>query len=224
MGMLLEDAIKHTKDVFITFLRVYFNNPKNYRNKLPRQISDEHFTNAVFYDSEPEELREFPVVILSAGNGNMVTTGLGDMGREVLDPRTGTVIAYRYEGVYEFSITLDIACRNPLDREVFTDLVAKALRFSLRRYIQNQGIIIKDASYAGETTAEYNSDKIYISQLKFNTWSTWIEDVDLLDPNEFNIQIETAMKMAKGDKEKHTYDSALVDKNVKDNGEQKPPL
>ena len=222
--MLMEDAIKHTKDVFITFLRLYFNNPKNYRNKLPRQISDDHFTHAVFYDSEPEELREFPTVILSAGSGNMVTTGLGDMGREVIDPRTGAIIAYRYVGVYEFSITVDIGCRNPLDREVFTDLVAKALRFSLRRYIQNQGIIIKDASYAGETTIEYNSDKIYISQLRFNTWSTWIEDVDLLDPNEFNIQIQMELENANGEKLSTLYDSARVDKTIQDNGETNNPL
>jgi hypothetical protein len=215
--MLMENAIKHTKDVFITFLRLYFNNPKNYKNKLPRQISDNHFTEAVFYDSEPEELRKFPTVILSATSGNMITSGLGDMCSEVTDPRTGSIIAYRYQGFYEFTVTIDIGCKNPLDREVFTDLITKALRFSLRRYIQNQGIIIKDASYAGETTIDYNSDKIYISQVRFNTWSTWIEDVDLLDPNEFNMKLQFGLE----DIGKKTFESTTVEKNSNRNGENK---
>jgi len=185
----MENAVKHTKDVIIQFLRLYFNNPKNYKKKLPKQISDDHFLEAVFYDSEPEKLREFPATIISGASGNMVTTGIGDMCSEVVDPRTSSIIAYRYSGVYELSLIVDIGCRNPLDREVFTDFVAKALRFSLRRYIQNQGVIIKDVSYAGETTVDYNSDKIYVSQLRISTWSSWVEDVDLLDPDEFNINI-----------------------------------
>lgn len=193
--MLMENAVKHTKDVFITFLRLYFNNPKNYKNKLPTQISDEHFLEASFYDSEPEQLRKWPTVIISASTGNMITSGLGDMCSEIRDPRTGSIIAYRYQGIYEFAITIDIGCRNPLDREVFTDLIAKALRFGLRRFIQNQGVIIKDVSYGGESTIDYNSDKVYVSQLRINTWSTWIEDVDLLDPNEFNVNVDMNLKI-----------------------------
>lgn len=108
---------------------------------------------------------------------------------EIKDVRTGSTIGFRYQGFYEFTLVIDIACRNPLDREVFTDLVAKALRWQLRRFIQNQGIIIKDLSYAGETTLDYNSDKIYVSQLRVNTWSTWVEDVDLLDPDEFTLDM-----------------------------------
>ena len=136
---------------------------------------------------------------------------------EVTDPRTGSIIAYRYQGFYEFTVTIDIGCKNPLDREVFTDLITKALRFSLRRYIQNQGIIIKDASYAGETTIDYNSDKIYISQVRFNTWSTWIEDVDLLDPNEFNMKLQFGLE----DIGKKTFESTTVEKNSNRNGENK---
>ena len=217
--MLMENAIKHTKDVFIQFLRLYFNNPKNYMNKLPSQISDAHFTEASFYDSEPEQLRAFPTVIISASTGNMVTSGLGDMCTEIKDPRTGAIIAYRYQGIYEFALTIDIGCRNPLDREVFTDLVAKALRFSLRRYIQNQGVIVKDLSYAGETTIDYNSDKIYVSQLRINTWSTWIEDVDLLDPNEFNANVDMNLKV--DDKWIEHNHVARDEKNNKKNGENK---
>lgn len=187
--MLMENAIKHTKDVFIQFLRLLFNNKKNYYKKLPPQISEDHYTEAVFYDSEPEVMRQFPCVIITASSGNMITAGLGDMCCEIKDVRTGSTIGFRYQGFYEFTLVIDIACRNPLDREVFTDLVAKALRWQLRRFIQNQGIIIKDLSYAGETTLDYNSDKIYVSQLRVNTWSTWVEDVDLLDPDEFTLDM-----------------------------------
>ncbi len=218
--MLMENALKHTKDVFIQFLRIYLNNPKNYRNKLPQQISDEHFTDCAIYDAEPEELRKFPTIIITAGSGNMVTSGLGDMCSEVIDPRTGSIIAYRYQGIYEFSLTIDIGCKNPLDSEVLTDILAKALRFSLRRYIQNQGVIIKDASYSGQTTIEYNSDKIYVTQLKFNTWSTWIEDVDLLDPDEFNINMSMRVDMGKEGKSDPITFYKEEGKQIQNNGEQ----
>lgn len=216
----MENALKHTKDVFIQFLRIYLNNPKNYRNKLPQQISDEHFTDCAIYDAEPEELRKFPTIIITAGSGNMVTSGLGDMCSEVIDPRTGSIIAYRYQGIYEFSLTIDIGCKNPLDSEVLTDILAKALRFSLRRYIQNQGVIIKDASYSGQTTIEYNSDKIYVTQLKFNTWSTWIEDVDLLDPDEFNINMSMRVDMGKEGKSDPITFYKEEGKQIQNNGEQ----
>lgn len=187
--MLMENAVKHTKDVIILMLRAYFNNSKNYRNKLPRQLASTCFEKAVFYDSEPQQLREFPFAIISNMSGNMVTAGLGDMCSEVLDPRTSTIIAYRYQGFYELTTSIDICCQNPLEREVFTDFIAKAIRFDLRRFIQDNGVLVKDVSYGGETTAEYNSDKIYIAQLKVNSWSNWVEDRQLLDPDEFNIRV-----------------------------------
>lgn len=217
----MENAVKHTKDVLIQFLRLYFNNPKNYKKKLPSQISDNHYTEAVFFDTTPEEMRSFPLVILSSGVGEMITSGLGDMCQEIKDPRTGAIIAYRYEGFYEFNITFDIGCRSTLDREVFTDLLAKALRFSLRRYIQNQGIIIKDVSYAGETIVDYNSDKIFVSQLKVKTWSVWVEDVDLLDEDEFNINMTM---QAKYDNDTETHVVTNGSKDYFTNGENKTPV
>lgn len=217
--MLMENAMKHTKDVLIRFLRLYFNNPKNYKNKLPPQISDEHFKDMPIYDAEPEELRQLPTVIITSGSGNMVTAGLADMCSEILDPRNGSIIAYRYQGFYEFNIVIDIGTRNPLEREVLTDLISKAIRFSLRRFIQNQGIIIKDASYAGETTVQYNSDKIYVSQLRFNTWSCWVEDVDLLDPNEFNINMSMTVEKEDGTSSKPVNVKKWNRGDVQNNGE-----
>ena len=186
--MIVEHAERHIKDVIISFLRLYFRNPKNYMHKLPRQISKDYFAKAVFFDTEPEELREFPLAIITTFSGTMVTAGLSDFCQEIKDPRSGSIIAYRYQGFYEFGVQIDIGCKNTLERETFADLIAKALRFSLRRFIQNQGIIIKNVSYSNESTIDYNSDKIYIASIKLDTWSSWIEDVELLDPNEFSLK------------------------------------
>ena len=199
--MIVEHAERHIKDVLITFLRLYFRNPKNYRHKLPRQIPDNYFAGAEFFDTEPEVLRKFPTVILTTFSGAMVTAGLADFCQEVYDPRTKAVLAYRYQGFYEFGVQIDIGCKNPLEREVFADLIAKALRFALFRFIQNQGIIIKNVSYAGESSIDYNSDKIYIASIRIDTWSSWIEDVKLLDPNEFTIKGDMRYKHGENNSE-----------------------
>jgi hypothetical protein len=186
--MVIEHAERHIKDVIIAFLRLYFRNPKNYRHKLPRQIPEDRFKDAVFYDCEPEQLRKFPTVIVTTFGGSMVTMGLSDFCQSIHDPRDGHTIAWRYQGAYEFTTQIDIGCKTTLEREVFADLLSKALRFSLRRFIQNQGIIIKNVSYSGDSSIEYNSDKIYVASIKIDTWSSWIEDVEMLDPNEFSIR------------------------------------
>ena len=217
--MLMVNALKHTKDVFIHFLRLYLNNPKNYRRLLPQQISDLHFTDCEIYDSEPEELRKFPTIIITASAGQMIKGGIGNsLCNEVKDPRTGSVIALRYQGFYEPSITIDIGCKNPLDSEVLTDIVLKALTFSLSRTFQNQGIEIRGSSYNGQSTIEYNSDKIYISQIKIDTWSTWIEDIDLLDPDEFNMELSMSVKQSNGETSEPIKVKQL--KTTKDNGEE----
>lgn len=216
--MLREDAIRHAKNVFVTFLRLYFENPRHYRNKLPRQISDELFKTTVFTAAEPEELRSLPMVIITAASGNIVTAGLGDMGTEIRDVRTGAVVAYRYEGFYELSFNIDVGCRTPLEREVLADLVAKAIRFDLRRFMQNNGILVKDLSYAGESVVDYNSDKIYTSQLRVNTWSSWVEDRQLLDPDEFDVHI-TMREVNEPEGVSHTVVDETMDRRV-DQGEE----
>lgn len=214
--MLLENAVRHAKDVLITFLRLYFENPKHYRLKLPAQISDELFKGTVFYDAEPEELRSLPAVIITNASGNMVTAGLGDMGSEIRDARTGAVLAYRYQGFYELTFNIDVGCRSPLEREVLADLVAKALRFDLRRFIQNNGVLIKDLSYGGEGAVDYDSDKIYTSQLRLNTWSNWVEDRELLDIDEFDIKV--SMRAAGDSADRSTVVSEGMDR-VLDHGD-----
>ena len=191
--MLMENAARHTKDVIIYMLRQYFRNPKNYKRKLPPNFPEDCFKNIDFYATEPEELRTFPTVILTSSAGQMVTAGLGDMCSEIRDPRTSTIVAYRYQGFYEFSVQIDIGCKSPTEKEILTDFIAKAIRFDLRRFIQTNGILIKNVSYQGESTIDYNSDKIYISQLRIETFSTWVEDRELLDPNEINVKVTLGM-------------------------------
>lgn len=190
--MVMEHANAHVKRVLATFLRLYFRNPEHYRRKLPRQIPDERFAETAIYVSEPEELRSWPAMIITGSSGAMVTAGLADFCHEIRDFRTGAIAALRYQGFYELAVNVDLGCRSPLEREVLTDLTAKALRFDLRRFIQNNGVLIKNVTYGGETTAEYTTNKVYAAQLKVDTWSTWVEDRSLLDPDEFNVRVTMA--------------------------------
>lgn len=191
--MLMENAIKHTKDVTIFMLRQYFNNPKNYYLKLPPQLDKNSFVDMPIYDTDPEELRKFPVILVTGTGGQMQTAGLGDVSTEIQDPRTGSIIAYRYQGFYKLNVNIDIGCKNPLEREVLTDFVAKAIRFDLRRFMQVEGVLVENVSYGGEQTTDYNSDKIYISSLKVDTFSSWVEDRALLDEDEFNIRLQGSL-------------------------------
>lgn len=188
--MFVENALKHTKDVIVYYLRSYFANYKNYSRKIPQQISEDLFTKAIFYDTEPEQLRSFPVAILVGGSGRMVTSGLSDFAQEIVDPRSGELIAYRYNGIYEFSFVIELGCRSTLEREVFTDLVAKALRHSLRRYMEAEGVLVTTLDYGGESIVNYDSNHIYVSQLKVTTWSTWFEDEELLPNDGFNVRVK----------------------------------
>lgn len=216
--MIIEHAERHIKDVIIAFLRLYFRNPKNYRHKLPKQIPEDRFVKAAFYDCEPEKLRQFPTVIVTTFGGSMVTMGLSDFCQSIHDPRDGHTIAWRYQGAYEFVTQIDIGCKTTLEREVFADLVSKALRFSLRRFIQNQGIIIKNVTYAGDSSIEYNSDKIYIASIKIDTWSSWIEDVEALDVTEFSLKAVMSLKDNEDSKE---FSQEPHDEDFNQNGEIK---
>jgi hypothetical protein len=131
------------------------------------------------YAAEPQELIEFPIVILSGGGGDMITGGIGDIAEEIYDPRTNELKAYRYAGMYDFSLTLEIGAKSTLEREVLTDLITIALKFILRRKVQEQGIVIKNVRYGGDSTTQYDSNHIYVSTINLSTWSEWYEDYEL---------------------------------------------
>lgn len=182
-------ALKRTKDLLIYFLRVYFENKKNYECLIPSQVNADYYQQTRIFDTEPEDLRGFPVIIISGSNGTMITSALGDMAQEVYDPHTGELIAYKYGGIYDFNITIEIGCINTIDREIISDLVAKALRYYLRRKIEASGVIIKTMQYGGETTVQYDSKKIYVSTINLSTWSEWYDDIKLLPIDNVDIEI-----------------------------------
>lgn len=173
-------ALKKTKDVIGNYLNMYLSNAENYSHLIPPQLDKDHYLQAQVYVTEPEELRQFPTIILSGSGGNMITSGLGDMALEIYDQRTGELMAYRYGGIYEFNITVEIGARSTLDREVCTDIITKALRFDLKRKIEAAGVIINNMHYGSESVLQYNSDHIYVATINFTTWSEWYEDIELL--------------------------------------------
>lgn len=175
-------ALKYTKDILIKYLKLFLRNYDNYKKVCPKDYS-----HAEIYDKEPNELRQFPTVILSSASGQMVTTGLSDLATEIRDS-DGDFIGYRYGGIYEFNIVMEIGTRSTLDREVFSDLVAMALRFHLRKYMEQKGVIVKDMRYGSETEVPYDTDKIYVSSLQLSTWSEWYHDFELLPLNGVNIE------------------------------------
>lgn len=178
-------AIKRTKDILIKYLKAFIRNYDNYKHLCPKDYS-----HAEIYDKEPNVLREFPTVIITGSSGQMITGGLSDIAHEIHHPRTGELIGYRYGGMYEFNITIDIGTRSTLDRELFTDLITMAIRVHLRRYMDRAGIIIKDMRYGGESEVPYDSDKLYTSSIQFTTWSEWYQDIELLPLEDVTVEIE----------------------------------
>ena len=104
-------ALKHTKDVLISHLRMFYNNYENYQYLLPMQIDYDHYVNMDIFDTEPQKLRNFPLIILNGSGGKLITTGLSDLASEVYDPRDDNVIGYKYGGIYEFNFNLEIGTR-----------------------------------------------------------------------------------------------------------------
>ncbi|MFW6015078.1 MAG: hypothetical protein ACOCRK_01420 [bacterium] len=175
-------ALKSTKDIIISHLKMYLNNEDNYKHVVPSQLDVEDIKSADVFDVEPEELRQFPMVIITGGNGNMVTSGLGDMAHEKYDPSTLELIAYRYGGIYQFNLTIDIVTKSTLMREFMSDLITKALRFDIRRQMESKGVLVTSMNYNGETSGTYDSNHIYLTSISLSTWSEWYEDRELL-PN-----------------------------------------
>jgi hypothetical protein len=142
-------------------------------------MCQKNYSHADIYDKDPNTLRVFPTAIITGASGNMIPSGLNDFTYEIRSD-SGELIGYRYSGMYEFSLNIEIGTRSTLDRELFTDLVTLALRFHLRKYMQQKGVIVKDMRYGSESEIPYDTDKIYISNIQFTTWSEWSYDVSLL--------------------------------------------
>lgn len=180
-------ALKHTKDILISNLRGFLANPNNYSGLLPPQFEENHYVDTIIFDTEPEEVRSFPVIIISGVSGDMITSGLGDMAMEMHNGITNELQSYRYGGMYEFNITMEIGTKSTLDREVLSDLVSHALRFSIRRKMEAEGILVKSMKYGGESVVQYDSNHIYVTTVNLTTWSEWYDDITLLPVEDVTI-------------------------------------
>lgn len=179
-----------TKDTLIKYLRGFLINKDNYGN-----FCEEDFTDCQIFDKEPNRLRKFPTILITSANGNFITAGLGDMAQELYDEH-GDLAGYRYSGMLELPITMEIAVKNTRTRDVLVDLITIAFRVLLRRHLEAVGILVKDMRYTGENEIEYDSDKIYIATIQFTTWSEWYRDISLLPFKDININIDMDMGMS----------------------------
>lgn len=192
--ILTNAAVLYIKDEMIKVLRGYFYNKENY---IPMLTSID-YSDVKITDKTPKSIRDFPLIVLGAVNGRMIHSGLGDYAEEVngiientyTGEKTEGVVALRYGGMYEFNFVIEIGTRNLIDTEELTDIVALSLRWVLRRHLQELGIIIKDLGFGQQTEVNYDSDKIYATQLNVTVWSEWYQDLDLLTLQNINLEIK----------------------------------
>jgi len=173
-------ALKHTKDTIIIGLRAFFANPDNYANLLPGQLPYDVFTKMNIYDSFPEVTLTFPMLIISSSSGRMITPSINNSFASEIYDNAGDLEGYLYGGMYEFSLEIEIGSKSTLEREILMDIVAAAMRFSLRRRMEYHGIIVKEVSYSGENQIQYNADMIYTSTINIQTFSEWFDYYRLL--------------------------------------------
>ena len=179
--MVKEQAITNTKNIIIKYIRGYLRNIENYSD-----ITSSDFTQAEIYDKQPNELRYFPSILVTSLNGNFITAGLGDFGTELYD-ENGTCIGCRYSGFLELPITIETATRTTPERDVLTDLIIQMLRVEARRQIEAEGLLIKDARYAGESEIVYENDKVYIASINCTIWLQWYKDISYLKVKELKF-------------------------------------
>lgn len=179
--MVRDQAVTNTKDTIIKYLRGYLRNIENYSD-----VTSLDFTNAEIYDKQPNELRYFPSVLVTALNGNFITAGLGDYATELYD-KNGICIGCRYSGFLELPITIETATRTTPERDILTDLIIQMLRVEARRDIEAEGFLIKDARYASESEIVYENDKVYIASINCTIWLQWYKDIDYVRVKKINI-------------------------------------
>lgn len=173
-------AINQTMEIIVMYLRSYFGDVNNYKMYLPPQIQPEHYSvlSENIFSTDPETLRKFPLMLISSNGGDIVSAGIGgDIAGEMYNVNTNSMNMV-YGGIYNLNFTLEIATRTTLDRDVLTDLVVEVLRFTLRRNLENYGIIIKNVRYSGNTSEPYDSNKVYISSLSIETHTEYYKAYD----------------------------------------------
>ena len=180
-------ALQNAKEKIITYLKLFLQNPDNYLHILPENIDLETISECMVYDTEPSQLEKFPIVIISNGSANVITGGIGgDFSSELYDSN-GDLWGYRYGGMYDLTITIEVACRSVFEREFLTDLVLMALRVHLRRKLESIGILIKEARTNGESSVLLNAGKVYVSNLTLSIWAEWYNTIELTQIDNVNV-------------------------------------
>lgn len=198
--MISLSGLKHTKDVILVGLRSFFSNTTNYKHLMPSQLSESAFLGINIYDTHPQSLRTFPMIVVCQSSGRYASHSIGnDFASELYDNQ-GRVDGYLYTGWYDFAFEVEVGTKTTLEREVLMDITSSALRWSLRRRFEYHGVIVKEVSYGGENKLQYDSDFIYTSMINVQTYSEWNEYYKLLPLSD--IQIEQKMVNQSDEKDK----------------------
>lgn len=188
--MVSYNGLKHTKDVLLSGLRSFFNNTSNYKHLLPEQIPESAFLNMNIYDTHPQSLRTFPMIVLAQSGGRYASHSIGnDFASEMYNDE-GQLEGYLYLNFYDFSFEVEVGTKTTLEREVLMDITASALRWSLRRRMEYYGVIVREVTYGGENKIQYDSDFIYTSMINVQTYSEWTEYYKLLPITEVKSEQE----------------------------------
>ena len=198
--MILVNGLTKVKNVLILGLRSFFANSNNYVHLFPPNLAPDALSRIKIYDGHPQDLRSFPMIVIAGSNGQMVPGGISnDFATETYD-ENGDLEGYMYAGFYNFSVDVEIGTRTTLEREILMDITASAIRWSLRRVMEKQGVLVKDVSYGGEAKIQYDSDYIYTSVINVQTFSEWHEYYKLLPLD--GVTFEQATRKQDGTVEK----------------------
>ena len=167
-------GLRRAKDVILHYINMYLHNKDNYAHLMPKELPADAFEHIIVYDTNPESLRQFPMVVISASSGKYQTAGLADVGHELYD-NYGNEIGIMYCGILNFTLSIEVGTRTPLEREVLVDIISSAMRFDIRRKLEHHNYLIYDASIGGENRINYTSQFIYTTELTFQVWSEWYD-------------------------------------------------
>lgn len=133
------NGLKKTKDVIIQGLRIFYANKNNFEHLLPDQIPYTFVDNINIYDTHPQSLRTFPLIVVAGSSGRYISHSLGnDFAQEIYNDY-GQLQGYMYINMFNFALEIEIGTKTTLEREVLMDITGSALRWSLRRYLEKQG-------------------------------------------------------------------------------------
>ena len=182
-------ALFYTRTTLVKYLRGYIHNESNYQHLLNDKITVEDIKKIKVYDTTPDVLIDYPIVVISGSNGDVQQLGLGDFKQEQYN-QFGDIIGYLYGGTYTFNITIELSTLSSYQNEFISDFIINALRIYLYRKLEAAGILIMSAKYNSDSTVMDKNNVIYISNMGITVWNQWNEYIDLLDIKNVKIDIE----------------------------------